>query len=103
MAEYATKQDVQEIVDRAVDKAVTDLSEIIANFAQQVDMRFNEVEKELSELKDSHQRLLNTIDSFVGRIDRYESEQAARDSQFNRLLEWARKVSEKTGIPLENL
>ena len=99
MAEYATKQEVQEIVD----KAVTDLSEIIANFAQQVDTRFNKVEKEISELKDSHQRLLSTIDSFVGRIDRYESEQLARDSQFNRLLEWARKVSEKTGIPLENL
>lgn len=103
MAEYATKQDVQEIVDRAVEKAVTDLSEIITNFAQHVDTRFNQVEKEISELKDSHQRLLNTIDGFVGRIDRYESEQAARDSQFNRLLEWARKVSEKTGIPLENL
>ena len=67
MAEYATKQDVQQIVDRAVDKAVTDLSEIIANFAQQVDTRFNEVEKEIAELKDSHQRLLNTIDGFVGR------------------------------------
>lgn len=103
MAEYATKQYVQEIVDRAVEKAVTDLSEIITNFAQNVDTRFNQIEKEISELKDSHQRLLNTIDGFVGRIDRYESEQTARDSQFNRLLEWARKVSEKTGIPLENL
>jgi hypothetical protein len=99
MAEYATKNEVQEIVD----KAVTDLSEIIANFAQQVDARFNKVEKEISELRESHHRLLNTIDGFIGRIDHYEIEQAARDSQFNRLLEWARKVSEKTGIPLENL
>jgi len=36
-------------------------------------------------------------------IDRYETEQLMRDNQFNRLLEWARKVSEETGIPLENL
>lgn len=46
MAEYATKQEVQEIVD----KAVTDLSEIIANFAQQVDNRFNSVEAKQQEL-----------------------------------------------------
>ena len=99
MVAYATKKDVQEIVD----KAVTDLSEIISTFAQQVDARFNKVELELSELRESHQRLLITIDGFVGRIDRYETEQLMRDNQFNRLLDWARKVSEKTGIPLENL
>ena len=127
MSAYATKQDVEEIVD----KAVTDLSEIISTFAQQVDTRFNKletkvdaidtrlenveikvislesrlehVEHELLELRESHHRLLITIDGFVARIDRYESEQLARDNQFNRLLEWARKVSEKTGIPLENL
>jgi len=103
MSESITKQDVEEIVGRAVDKAVTDLSEIISTFAQQVDTRFNKVESELSELRESHHRLLNTIDGFVGRIDRYETEQLMRDNQFNRLLDWARKVSEKTGIPLENL
>lgn len=99
MTENATKQDVQEIVD----KAVIDLSEIITNFAQQVDSRFNSVEAKQRELDKKFDRLLGTIDSFVGRIDRYESERDARDSQFDRLLEWARKVSEKTGIPLENL
>jgi phage regulator Rha-like protein len=50
--------------------------------------------------QDPHDHLLNTIDSF---IDRLQNEQLARDRQFERLLEWARKVSEKTGIPLENL
>jgi hypothetical protein len=43
MAEHVTKEEVQEIVDRAIEKAVTDLSEVIANFAQQVDARFNKV------------------------------------------------------------
>lgn len=37
------------------------------------------------------------------RIDKYETELAARDSQFEKLLVWARKVSKKTGIPLDNL
>lgn len=145
MSESVTKQEVEEIVGRAVDKAVTDLSEIISTFAQQVDARFNtletkvdaleikvdklekkvdrlekqvnaldmkvanieshleRVEKEVIDLRESHLRLLTTIDGFVARIDHYETEQRMRDNQFKRLLEWAHKVSEKTGIPLENL
>jgi nitrate/nitrite-specific signal transduction histidine kinase len=53
--------------------------------------------------QDSLDRLVNTVDGFVKRIDDYEIEQISRDRQFERLLDWARKVSEKTGIPLENL
>lgn len=44
MSTQVTKKDVETIVGKAVDKAVTDLSEIIATFAQQVDARFNKVE-----------------------------------------------------------
>ena len=117
MSGYATKKEVQEIVD----KAVTDLSEIISGFAHQVDARFTRletrvdnfefkvderfkhIEDRLDEQDKKFDRLLNTIDAFVGRIDRYETEQLMRDGQFSRLLEWARKVSRKTGIPLEDL
>lgn len=84
-------------------EAVTDLSEVIANFAQQVDARFNKIEADIADLRQSHDRLLNTIDGFVARIDKYETEQAVRDNQFEKLLVWAKKVSEKTGIPLENI
>ena len=108
-----TKKDL----DSAIAGAVESISEVIGNFANQVDARFNQVdarfsgiENEIAEMKQdiidlnaSHERLLNTVDAFVKRIDYYETEQAARDSQFAKLLEWARKVSEKTGIPLENL
>ena len=96
---YATKQDIKEVVD----KAVEDLSEVIANFAHQVDGRFTGLENSgrLRDKKLDH--LIGVIDSFVGRLDKYEAEMAARDSQFEKLLVWARKVSEKTGIPLENL
>lgn len=91
MSETATRDDVDEVIG------------IIRDFMHQVDGRFNSIEKEISELKESHNRLLNTIDGFIGRIDKYETELAARDNQFEKLLVWARKVSEKTGIPLENL
>lgn len=47
--------------------------------------------------------LTNTVDHFIKRLDEQEANELARDAQFERLLEWARKVSAKTGIPLENL
>lgn len=99
MADYATKQDVQKIVD----KAVEDLSEVITTFAHQVDQRFNKIEKDIIDLKASHDRLLNTMDKFVARLDTMEIESAAKDERFERLLDWARMVSKKTGIPLRNL
>ena len=92
MAEYATRDEVQEIVNMAVE----DLSVIIRELAQSM-------HEEITEVKSSIDRLTNTIDGFVKRLDEVETEQLARDRQFERLVEWARKVSEKTGIPLENL
>ncbi len=80
------------------------------DFIKDVDIRFNKFETTIEsikhdtiDLKASHDHLLNIVDAFLARIDRYETELAARDNQFERLLSWARKVSEKTGIPLENL
>lgn len=85
----ATRKDIDEVIG------------ILHTFIQQVDDRFSRVERDIADLKTSHNRLINTIDGFVARIERYETELAARDSQLERLLAWARKVSEKTGIPLE--
>lgn len=91
MSNAATKDDIDEVLG------------LIRTFMQQVDNRFNKIEEDINQLKESHDRLLNTVDGFIARIDRYEAEQVARDQQFEKLLAWARKVSEKTGIPLENL
>lgn len=48
-------------------------------------------------------RLINTMDDFIRRITDNDNENAARDAQFARLVEWARKVSKKTGVPLPDL
>lgn len=66
---------------------------------------FAEVNRKLDEKasQSSLDRLTNTVDAFVKRLDEESLENKMRDRQFERLLEWARKVSEKTGIPLENL
>lgn len=86
-----TRKDIDEILD------------ILKGLMQQTSEQLIQVKEEITDLKKSHDKLLNTIDHFVKRIDDYETEQVTRDSQFQKLLEWARKVSEKTGIPLENL
>jgi len=84
MSQSATREDIEEVLD------------LLHIFMKQVDDRFNEQEKK-------YDKLITTIDGFISRIDKYEIELAARDAQFERLVEWARKVSSKTGIPLENL
>lgn len=102
-------------------KDIDDILQVLQGFIQQTDERFNQadervntltfqmnerfdkIDAEIIDLKASHDRLLITLDTLIGRIDRYETEQTARDSQFEKLLAWARKVSEKTGVPLENL
>ena len=66
---------------------------------------FNLVNQKLDQKssQESLDRLTNTIDSFVKRLDDAEIEQVSRDAQFRRLLSWAREVSKKTGIPLRDL
>ncbi len=103
MSDIATKKDVQKIVNKAVDKAVDDLTGLIHTFMDQVSKKFVEYDEQFRQLNKKYDHLVSTIDGFIARIDRYETEMAARDKQFDRLVEWARKVSEKTGIPLENL
>jgi archaellum component FlaC len=105
MNEGATRKDIDEVIDIMKDF----MSQVTGQFSNvdkqfdSVNKQFNEVNKRLDRFDRDYNHLINTIDSFIGRIDKYETELAARDSQFERLLVWARKVSEKTGIPLENV
>lgn len=58
--------------------------------------RLNTIESEVRGLYDAP-------DVIAKRLNDNDDEQAARDAQWSRLIEWARKVSEKTGIPLPDL
>jgi hypothetical protein len=98
----ATKQDL-DLLRKDIREDIDEVLDLLRGFMTQVSNKFEEYDGEFRKLNKNYDHLLNTIDSFIGRIDRYETEQTARDSQFEKLLVWARKVSEKTGIPLENL
>jgi uncharacterized protein YdcH (DUF465 family) len=87
-----------EVIDR-LDKADSRFDK----FAFSVNDRFDKIEDRITDLEKTHNRIANTIGRFLARIDSYETEQTARDSQFNKLLKWARKVSKQTGIPIEGL
>lgn len=76
----------------------TKLFNYIEEFRGEVSEKF-----ENTASQESLDRLTNTIDSFVKRLDDAEIEQVSRDEQFKRLLNWAREVSKKTGIPLRDL
>jgi phage shock protein A len=97
--EVALKKNNQELARSIVDE----ISETMNVIMDRIDERFNKVEKDIIDLKESHDRLLNTIDGFVKRLDEVEIEQTARDAKFERLARWAKEVSEKTGIPLPQL
>lgn len=80
------------------DDQFTKLFKYVEDFRHEMNDKF-----QATASQESLDRLTNTIDGFVKRLDDHETEMTARDYQFEKLLSWARKVSEKTGIPLENL
>jgi hypothetical protein len=80
------------------DDQFTKLFKYVEEFRREVNTRFDQTASQAS-----LDRLTNTVDAFIKRLDDEEIENKFRDRQFEKLLEWARKVSEKTGIPLENL
>lgn len=75
-----------EVLHKALNDQTDEIIGLLRDFMVQADERFNSIEKEITNLKESHDRLINTIDGFISRIDKYETELTARDSQFEKLL-----------------
>ena len=103
MKEVVTKNDLMNLearLDRRIEKAVEDIALIIHDFSEQVAGEFTKAKIKRDELRASIDRLTNTLVGFAKRVEDAEAETAARDAQFHRLVDWAKMVSEKTGIPL---
>jgi DNA anti-recombination protein RmuC len=106
MAENITKNDLSKLESK-LEVRFDDLTALMSQFANdvndrfdKVDARFEGIEQRLDKLEDSHQRLLNTVDGFVGRIDRYEIELAARDHKIDRLERWIQQLAANSKIEL---
>jgi septal ring factor EnvC (AmiA/AmiB activator) len=88
-------------LDKKIDQAIEDLSEIISQFAQTTHEEFVSVRHDIADLKASHDKLLNTLDHFPKRLDDIEADNTARDAQFARLERWIEQHASKTGLKLE--
>ena len=66
-----------------------------------MEKRFDDVDGRFDKVDERIDRLVSSMDGFVKILEDERAENAARDAQFERLLAWARKVSDKTGVPLE--
>lgn len=80
------------------DEQYTKLFKYIEDFRSEVNEKLDQ-KADKSDLD----RLISTMDSYFGRLEDHDVEQAARDAKFARLLDWAREVSKKTGVPLPEL
>lgn len=98
MSDYATKKQL----DDAMAKQTSEIVDVLHTFMTQVSNEFTKVNKRLDELDEKYDRLLNTIDGFIGRIDKYESELATRDAKIDRLERWIIEISKKTKVPMPN-
>lgn len=98
MSDTATKQDVQEIVDKSVNKAVTELSEIIQDFATQVDKRFDKLETDVAKLQSDMNSVLNQLDSIEKDIAISEDERAVMSMQLTRLHDWVEKAAARIDV-----
>jgi hypothetical protein len=81
MNQAATRADIDEVI------------EIMKGFMGQVSDQFVSINKRLDSLDQKYDHLISTIDGFLSRIDKYETELAARDNQFEKLVVWARRES----------
>lgn len=98
MSDYVT----QKQLEKALSKQTTEIAEIMQTFMQQVDNEFAKVNKSLDELDKKYDYLINTIDGFIARIDKYEIELAARDAKIERLERWIKEIAKKTDVPMPN-
>lgn len=101
MSDVVSNKDIQAInnniekMNNDIDGLSHNVEEIVTtlqDFIHHIDERFNKVETEIVDLKDSHNRLLNAVDAFVARLDKNELENATGDYQFRKLLSWAKNV-----------
>ena len=108
-------------LEKRIDKRFDDLTALMSQFANDVnarfdqqdarfdqqdawllkhDARFDRIEEQLTKLSDQYYHLVSTIDGFIERIDRYETELLARDHKIERLERWIEQIATKTGVKL---
>lgn len=71
------------------------------NISQLLEPRFKAIEDRLDELDRKFEKLTETLDAFLKRLDDIEKDNIARDAQLARLERWIETIAQQTGIKLE--
>ncbi len=66
-----------------------------------LDMRFDEVNKQIDGLDEKYDRLMVTLDAFLKRLDDIEKDNEVRDHELARMKRWIETIADKTGVKLE--
>jgi peptidoglycan hydrolase CwlO-like protein len=113
MSEQTVTSDISAL-ERRIDRRFDELTALMSGFANDVqakladhDDEFRKIHQKLADhddefrkINEKYDHLLNTIDGFIGRIDTYETELAARDHKIERLERWIQEIASKSNIQL---
>lgn len=101
-------------LEKRIDKRFDDLTALMSQFANDVnarfdrqeprfdqqDARFDAIDEQLRLQNQKYDHLVTLIDGFVSRIDRYETELAARDHKVERLERWIQQLAKNAHLDL---
>ncbi len=65
-----------------------------------LDERFGEVKADIAEVKESNVQILTAVDGLTKMVKTFQEEHIIMRKRLEVLEAWAKKVSEKVGIPL---
>lgn len=99
--DYVTYRQLESFGDKLRKDIVDDMSQVVAELAKNMHSELIEIKTEIAEVRSSLDRLTNTIDGFIKRLDDIETDNTARDAQLARLERWIEQVAKKTGVKLE--
>jgi len=88
MDKPATKKDIDEVID------------VIRDFMQHVDNRFNSMEAEQKKTREDISSIFNHLDSFLKQHEIGKDERLVMGHQLDRLNKWTHELAEKIGHKL---
>jgi len=98
MANYASKSEVQTIVDRSAGKVVDELTGVFQGFLQQDDERFDKVESKMDGMQKQIQNVLDHLDSIEKRLEISEDERLVMAHQLTLLHDWVEKAANRIDV-----
>ncbi|MHB1865383.1 MAG: hypothetical protein ACYCPS_04485 [Candidatus Saccharimonadales bacterium] len=82
------------ILEASLDKFATKI-------VKHIDQQITGLRDDIAKIDAKYEHLIDTLDTFLKRLDNIEADNAARDVQLARLERWIEQVAVKTGVKLE--